>query len=96
MAVERPATPLCLNCSEPLSLSQPDPETPDRLIGICEYCRHWFLVDLTSDLSAGTLCRLPDIQVIRRLSHENPSAGISLMDGDGNGDGRSASTAELP
>ena len=92
LVVETPPRARCLNCSAPLSLSQPDLKSPDRLLGICGQCRHWFLIDLVPDSSAGILCRLPDIEVIRSLSHENPSAGISVM-GD-EGDKRSAGSQQ--
>jgi len=84
VAVERPAGAHCLNCSAPLSLSQPDLASPDRLLGVCERCKHWFLIDLVPDMSEGLMCRLPDIEVIRSLSRENPSKGISLMGDDRN------------
>jgi len=79
LAVARPAGAHCLNCSSPLSLSQPDLESPERLLGVCMRCKHWFLIDLVADRSEGIMCRLPDIEVIRSLSRENPSHGISLM-----------------
>ncbi len=96
LVVETPSRAHCLDCSEPLSLSRPDLQPPVRLIGICEQCRHWYLVDLVPDLSAGILCRLPDIEVIRSLSHENPSKGLSVMGGDSDGNTNSASPADLP
>jgi hypothetical protein len=40
---ERPFGALCSNCSVNLSLSQPDLYSPDRLIGVCERCKYWFL-----------------------------------------------------
>ncbi len=76
-AVERPVKAHCLNCSLPLSLSQPDLNSPERLLGVCEQCTHWFLIDLIADHSEGLLCRLPDIEVIRQLSFDNPSQGTS-------------------
>jgi hypothetical protein len=72
-AIERLISTHCLNCSSPLSLSQPDLESPDRLLGVCQQCKHWFLIHLIADQSEGLLCRLPDIEVIRQLSFENPS-----------------------
>ena len=72
-----PASAQCLSCSLPLSLSQPDLNAPERLLGVCERCGHWFLIDLIPDRTEGLLCRLPDIEVIRQLSFENPSAGPS-------------------
>jgi hypothetical protein len=82
VTVERSAAALCLNCSSPLSLTQPDLKSPDRLLGVCEQCKHWFLIDLIPDMTEGIMCRLPPIEVIRSLSHENPSEGISLMGDD--------------
>jgi len=63
----------CLKCSLPLSLFQPDLSAPERLLGVCERCKHWFLVDLIPDLTEGVLSRLPDIEVIRSLSVESVS-----------------------
>jgi len=76
-AVERPVRAHCLNCSLPLSLSQPDLNSPERLLGVCEHCKHWFLIDLIPDLTEGILWRLPDIEVIRELSFENSAQGPS-------------------
>jgi hypothetical protein len=73
----------CPHCTSLLTLSQPDPGLPDRLIGACEQCKHWYLIDTVPDMSEGTMLRLPDMQVIRKLSRENPSAGISLMNNEG-------------
>src|SRR4051794_27134205 len=75
----RAVSACCLHCSSPLALHQPDPDSPERLLGVCEQCKHWFLIDLRSEQSEGVMVRLPDTDVIRHLSHENPSAGISLM-----------------
>jgi hypothetical protein len=72
-AVEHPVSAHCLNCSLPLSLCQPDLNSPERLLGICERCKHWFLIDLIPDLTEGVLSRLPDIEVIRSLSVESVS-----------------------
>jgi hypothetical protein len=36
----------CSHCSLPLSLSQPDVDLPGRLLGICERCKRWYLVEL--------------------------------------------------
>jgi hypothetical protein len=69
----------CLNCSWQLSLSQPDSELPDRLIGVCERCKHWFLIDLIPESGEGIMSKLPESQVIRNLSHGNQTVGISVM-----------------
>src|SRR4051812_49634235 len=69
----------CLHCFSPLVLHQPDPDSPERMLGICERCKHWFLIDLLPRRSEGVMVRLPDNKVIRDLSRENSSEGISLM-----------------
>ena len=39
------ATPCCQSCRSPLSLHQPDAEQPERLLGTCEACKAWYLID---------------------------------------------------
>ncbi len=67
----------CLNCSSTLALSQPDLTLPERLLGVCEQCKSWFLIDLVPDQSAGLLLRLPDTEVIRQLTVEYLPEGDS-------------------
>ncbi len=43
----------CPYCSLPLSLSQPDLTSPERLIGVCETCKHWFLIDILPARALG-------------------------------------------
>jgi hypothetical protein len=83
---EAPAGVCCLNCAGDLSLSQPDLDSPGRLLGVCGRCKHWFLIDLIVDLGEGIISGLPDMQVIRELSREDPREGISVM-GHGQGPG---------
>jgi hypothetical protein len=73
--VERPFRTHCPNCSLPLSLLQPDIDSPDRLLGVCKRCEHWFLIHLIADQTEGLLCQLPDFKVIRELSFDDPSVG---------------------
>ena len=54
-------------------------ELPERLLGVCESCKHWYLIDLVPDVSQGVMVMLPDNEVIRELSRPNPSDGISVM-----------------
>ncbi len=75
--VERPVKAHCLNCALPLSLSQPDLDSADRLLGVCERCKGWFLIHLVLDQTEGLLWRLPDIEVVRQLSFGDPSDQIS-------------------
>lgn len=35
----------CLACGEPLSIHQPDPNAPERLLGTCDACGAWHLID---------------------------------------------------
>lgn len=46
----------CIHCDSPLALHMPDPNRPERLLGICEECRTWYLIDEESRLIAP----LPD------------------------------------
>src|SRR3954462_10293230 len=78
-ALEDPVAASCLHCASPLALHQPDPDSPERMLGVCEQCKHWFLIDLLPQQCEGVMVRLPDTQVIRELSRESPSQGISLM-----------------
>src|SRR5690348_11642794 len=42
---------LCLVCHAPLTLHQPDCDTPDRLLGTCGACGAWHLVDRSTEAS---------------------------------------------
>ena len=35
----------CPNCGDELLIHQPDPETPDRLLGTCDECKSWYLLN---------------------------------------------------
>lgn len=88
---EDPAGTACLHCSSALTLHQPDPQSPDRLLGVCEGCHRWFLVDLVPGRPDGVLVGLPGEEVVRALSRPDPEDGISLMgpgDDPGPGDPR--------
>jgi hypothetical protein len=69
----------CPHCSSSLTLHQPDPESPDRLLGVCGGCKHWYLIDPSTDRDDGVLLGLPDDKLVRALSRANPSGGTSLM-----------------
>ena len=73
----------CPHCASPLTLHQLDIELADRLIGSCEACKRWYLVDLAADRDVGVLVGLPGDDAVRALSRENPDEGISLMGDEG-------------
>ncbi len=81
---EDPLAAECLNCATDLTLHQPDMNTPERLLGVCESCKHWYLIDLVPDVSQGVMVWLPDNEVVRELSRDNPPAGISIMSHESN------------
>lgn len=54
----------CPRCRRPLALHQPDPDWPDRLVGTCEECRIWFLIETAT----GLMVRLPGEQELRGAS----------------------------
>ncbi len=76
---EDPVAAECLNCSSDLTLHQPDMNTPERLLGVCESCKHWYLIDLVPDVSQGVMVWLPDQEVVRELSRPDQSERISIM-----------------
>ena len=55
---EGPSSPRCSGCHRDLALHQPDPQSPDRLLGTCEECHAWFLILAVP----GLMIRLPDEQ----------------------------------
>jgi hypothetical protein len=57
----RALTP-CQNCGCELQLHQPDPDLPKRLLGTCEECKSWFLLDLV----AGSMTLLLSKRAARR------------------------------
>jgi hypothetical protein len=58
----------CLDCREPLGLHQPDDHCPDRLLGICEACRRWFLLLMSPEESLATMVILPEAEWFRAVS----------------------------
>jgi hypothetical protein len=60
----------CACCRRPLTLHQPDPGRPDRLVGTCEGCRTWFIINYDT----GMMVRLPDDRELR---------GAEIMDSTG-------------
>ena len=57
---DRFSSVMCLACEIALDLHQPDPESPDRLLGICSGCQHWFILDLVPDEGDGVMVRVPE------------------------------------
>ena len=51
----------CPACRDYLFLHQPDEECPDRLLGTCDECRAWFLIDAAGKV----MVRLPDEEELR-------------------------------
>jgi hypothetical protein len=51
----------CASCHGALVLHQPDEELPSRLLGTCQECRTWFLIDGDAEL----MVKLPDENMLR-------------------------------
>ncbi len=58
---EAPNGTLCLVCGELLSLHQPEINSPERLLGTCDACGSWHLVDLDRAITV----LLPDADGLR-------------------------------
>lgn len=41
----RAASPRCERCEAPLTLHQPDPDLPDRLLSTCDDCKSWYVFE---------------------------------------------------
>src|SRR3954447_11206509 len=54
----------CTKCQLPLELHQPDPELPERLLGTCEGCNAWYLMDVAN----GVMVPLPVEELLDRAS----------------------------
>ena len=78
--VDRLVTTECLNCSTLLSVSQPDLDAPDKLLGVCDRCKHWFFIHLRPDRTEGVMCELPDVDLIRQLSLDDPADNEQISD----------------
>jgi hypothetical protein len=55
----------CLACEGCLDLQQPDAEDPDRLLGICEVCRLWYVIDLVPGTDDAVMLQLPRGDYVR-------------------------------
>ena len=52
----------CPQCEYSLTLHQPDPEMPHRLLATCDDCKSWFL----ADSNGVTLVAIPDRRTDRK------------------------------
>ncbi len=50
----------CLACEMALELHQPAVDLPDRVIGVCEGCGRWYLVELIPGLHEVVMVLLPE------------------------------------
>ncbi len=55
----------CRRCGEPLDLSQPDPQDPDRWLGTCAGCGGWHLVELIDEERMALVVLLPVVEIVR-------------------------------
>jgi hypothetical protein len=51
-----------------MDLQQPDPEDPDRLLGLCHECDDWFLLQALPCTGAVVIMRLPRAEEVRRAA----------------------------
>ncbi len=53
---------LCSRCHEPLTLHQPDVDMPEQMLGTCDECKSWYLIDK----AGGIMSLLPEERTLRR------------------------------
>ncbi len=57
----------CLSCDIGLDLHQPDPGSPDRLLGICAGCQHWFILEVLTDQDGVVMVMVPEARDFLRI-----------------------------
>jgi hypothetical protein len=57
-------TPRCGDCQATLNVHQPDENRPDHLLGTCDACGRWFLIEIGTKREAF-LFDLPNVTLIR-------------------------------
>ena len=72
---EDPAWLNCTLCREPLALNQPDTDSPEHLVGVCEGCRRWHLIQLEPDGDGAILVVLPEWGWFQAAGADPPRPG---------------------
>jgi hypothetical protein len=57
----------CMECDSSVEIHQPDSELPDRMLGTCEQCQTWYLLECDPDAGQAALILLPDSSLLRGL-----------------------------
>jgi hypothetical protein len=55
----------CPDCKGALDLHQPDEGNPERLLGVCQRCSGWFLMDQRPGQRSWMMVHLPDAATFR-------------------------------
>jgi hypothetical protein len=50
--------PFCEFCENELDLHQPDTMSPERLLGTCDECHAWFIIDIFSEFDGLAITRI--------------------------------------
>jgi hypothetical protein len=50
----------CLRCGKALELLQPEKRCSDRLVGVCDSCGYWYVLDLSPGADEVVMVLLPD------------------------------------
>jgi hypothetical protein len=65
---DEPVNVFCMECDHRVEIHQPDSELPERMLGTCEYCQTWYLVECDTDAGDAMLILLPDPSQFRNLA----------------------------
>jgi hypothetical protein len=65
-------SPPCPHCGSTMTVHQPDLRHPERLLGVCEACASWCLMDLSPDEAEWLIDLLPagDVRAAWRAGPE--------------------------
>jgi hypothetical protein len=85
-SADEPSRINCSDCGGPLDLHQPDANSPDLLVGICESCRRWYLILADRGADEILMVLLPDREWFRAITRgvdsgptdAVPSVGIQV------------------
>jgi hypothetical protein len=55
----------CIACGSPLTVHQPEEGQPRRLLGTCDGCGRWHLLDCEPGPGRSVMVLLPEAQVLR-------------------------------
>lgn len=54
----------CLGCGSTIEVHQPEVGEPDRLLGVCDWCGRWYLLDCFPEANEFIMVSLPEREAV--------------------------------